>query len=107
MGVIEYDKPVLLTRAHARELNLPESVPAWLDSPPHPDNGQSDDDMLFYAVNMYHQVHCLDRIRKSFHPEQFFPNETKEMVRQHKSKSLMLTFSWIPCLRATCLIMHV
>lgn len=53
---------------------LPESVELALDP------GYS-----VYAVGVYHQFHCLNRIRKSFYPEKFFPNEAKRDVDFHKS----------------------
>lgn len=83
--VIEYDQPVLIPREKAKAKGLPESVEGWLDP------GQ-----LVYAVSVYHQMHCLNHIRKTFYADKFFPNETKEQVDFHKSMvapSFILTFS--------------
>jgi hypothetical protein len=38
-----------------------------------------------YGIEMYHQLHCLDIIRKSFYRDKFFPNATDSMFRFHKS----------------------
>lgn len=59
---------------------LPESIELFLDP------GYS-----VYAVAVYHQYHCLNRIRKSFYPEKFFPNQTRKDIDFHKST---LTVAW-------------
>jgi hypothetical protein len=40
-----------------------------------------------YGVSAYHQLHCLNRIRQSFYPDRFFPDDSKEEIIFHKSMS--------------------
>ena len=75
---------VLLPTSLAAEGKLPESVEAWLD----PGYG-------IYAVGVYHQLHCLDRIRKTFYADKFFANEEEEDVIYHKSKLARSKGSWL------------
>lgn len=58
--------------------------------------GWLDPGQLVYAVSVYHQMHCLNHIRKTFYADKFFPNETKEHIDFHKSivaPSFISTFS--------------
>lgn len=64
----------------SKEGNLPESIEAWLDP-----------GYAVYAVSVYHQLHCLNRIRKTFYPEKFFLNESEEDIIYHKSKQRLIT----------------
>ncbi|KAL1952459.1 hypothetical protein VTO42DRAFT_5298 [Malbranchea cinnamomea] len=50
-----------------------------------------------YGVSAHHQLHCLNRIRQSFYPELFFPNETKEEIIFHKNHCIDLLRQSIMC----------
>ena len=62
----------------SRAASLSRSVESWVDQ-----------DMVVYGVAAYHQLHCLDRIRQSFHPERYFPDEDEAMVIFHRSAYLL------------------
>ena len=69
----------------SRTTGLPRSVESW-----------AGEDMVVYGVAAYHQLHCLDRIRQSFHPERYFPDEDEEMVIFHRSTFLPLHLTQPP-----------
>ena len=66
---------VMMPISMIEEGKLPESVELPLD----PGYGA-------YAVSVYHQLHCLNRIRRTFHANDFFPNETANEIDVHKSE---------------------
>ncbi|KAF9894764.1 hypothetical protein FE257_006654 [Aspergillus nanangensis] len=68
----EHDKMILIPDEKAEEEELPVSTPLYLDP------GYS-----AYGLGVYHQMHCLARIRKSFYPNRFYPNETAESIESH------------------------
>jgi hypothetical protein len=35
-----------------------------------------DSRLHMYGLEVYHQLHCLDMLRKSYYPEHYFPNKT-------------------------------
>ena len=37
-----------------------------------------------YAPSMYHQLHCLDILRRSFNRERYFPNVTDAQFNYHR-----------------------
>ena len=39
-----------------------------------------------YAPSMYHQLHCLDILRRSFNRERYFPNVTDVQFNYHRRK---------------------
>jgi hypothetical protein len=71
----EYDHLVLIPKEKAIDSGLPESVDAYLDPGYVP-----------YGLAVYHQIHCLNRIRKTFHADRYFPNDTAEKIEFHKGK---------------------
>ncbi|KAK2742539.1 hypothetical protein FQN55_007825 [Onygenales sp. PD_40] len=54
-------------------------------------------DQFIYGVGMFHQLHCLNRIRKSFYADKFYPNETKGDIDFHKNHCLDLLRQSILC----------
>ncbi|KAK5950144.1 hypothetical protein OHC33_008859 [Knufia fluminis] len=53
--------------------HLPESNISNVDSRYHS-----------YGLEVFHQLHCLDRIRKTFHAEHYFPNDTEAELIWHR-----------------------
>ena len=41
-----------------------------------------------FAPGMYHQLHCLDILRRSFNRERYFPNVTDSQFNYHRRKYL-------------------
>lgn len=39
-----------------------------------------------FAPSMYHQLHCLDILRRSFNRERYFPNVTDAQFNYHRRK---------------------
>ena len=39
-----------------------------------------------YGISMYHQLHCLNTIRRSFYREKFFPDMPNDRFYFHKSR---------------------
>ena len=39
-----------------------------------------------YGISMYHQLHCLNTIRRSFYRERFFPDMPNDRFYFHKSR---------------------
>lgn len=56
----------------AETLGLPESVEMFKDL------GYG-----AYGLGVYHQMHCLNRLRKAFHIDHYYPDEAREMVLHH------------------------
>ncbi|PGH06414.1 hypothetical protein GX51_02426 [Blastomyces parvus] len=50
-----------------------------------------------YGVGMFHQLHCLNRIRRTFYADKFFPNETKDDLNFHKNHCFDLLRQSILC----------
>jgi hypothetical protein len=71
---IEYDHLLVLPTEQTKD-RLPVTVDAFLD-PGH----------SVYGLAVYHQMHCLNHIRKTFYADRFFPNMSMKMVQFHKSK---------------------
>lgn len=46
---------------------------------------------------MFHQMHCLDLVRKSFYPKHYFPNKTQPEVIKHKHHCLDFLRQSIMC----------
>ncbi|KAN0072216.1 protein of unknown function (DUF3328) domain containing protein [Elaphomyces granulatus] len=69
----EYDHLLILPKART-ESRLPVTVDAFLD----PGYG-------VYGLAVYHQMHCLNLIRKAFHADKLFPNLTQVQVQFHKN----------------------
>ncbi|KAH8812721.1 hypothetical protein F5884DRAFT_786191 [Xylogone sp. PMI_703] len=70
----EHDDMILIPKAKAISLNLPETIEAF-----------NDPGYMAYGLAVYHQMHCLNRIRKSFYPDKFFPNDSPKMIEFHKN----------------------
>ncbi|KAK2821867.1 hypothetical protein FQN49_007594 [Arthroderma sp. PD_2] len=68
----EHDHLLKFPTEKAKEVGLPESIELYNDP------GYS-----AYGLGVYHQMHCLNRIRKSFYPERYYPNQTQHEVLQH------------------------
>lgn len=60
----------------AKEVGLPETIELYND----PGFGG-------YGLGVYHQMHCLNRIRKSFYPDRYYPDQSQQEVAHHASKS--------------------
>ncbi|KAB5543049.1 hypothetical protein GE09DRAFT_1191673 [Coniochaeta sp. 2T2.1] len=41
-----------------------------------------------YGLSVFHQVHCLDVLRRAYYPDHYFPNQTVQKVREHKQHCL-------------------
>jgi hypothetical protein len=39
-----------------------------------------------YGLGVYHQMHCLNYIRKAFYPEELLREDPKEKIIAHKSR---------------------
>lgn len=40
--------------------------------------------LYMYGLEVYHQLHCLDYVRRSFHPAHYFPNSTEHEINHHR-----------------------
>jgi len=89
----EYDHLLILPKAQT-ESRLPVTVDAFLDP-----------GYAVYGLAVYHQMHCLNHIRKTFHAEKFFPNHSQEMVQFHKNHCFDMLRQSILC-HADIAIMH-
>ncbi|KAF9887066.1 hypothetical protein FE257_010560 [Aspergillus nanangensis] len=70
----------------AKQFGLPESVKAYLD----PGN-------RIYVLGVYHQMHCLSRVRKSLYPQRYYPNESQHEVEHHVHHCLNVLRETILC----------
>jgi hypothetical protein len=43
-----------------------------------------------YGLEVYHQLHCLDYVRRAFYPTHYFPNETEHHVNYHRGIQIFL-----------------
>ncbi|OGM49045.1 hypothetical protein ABOM_002346 [Aspergillus bombycis] len=68
----EHDHLFKFPQEKAREVGLPETVELYND----PGYGA-------YGLGVYHQMHCLNRIRKSFYPDRYYPNQTQHQLLHH------------------------
>ncbi|KAK5988289.1 hypothetical protein PT974_12433 [Cladobotryum mycophilum] len=68
----EYDHLFMFPQEKAKAVGLPETIELYND----PGYGA-------YGLGVYHQMHCLNRIRKTFYPERYYPNETQHEVMHH------------------------
>lgn len=68
----EHDHLFKFRKDKAQEVGLPEAIELYND----PGYGA-------YGLGVYHQMHCLNRIRKSFYPERYYPGETQHEVMHH------------------------
>ncbi|EGE82471.1 hypothetical protein RJZ56_005912 [Blastomyces dermatitidis] len=50
-----------------------------------------------YGVGMFHQLHCLNRIRRTFYADKFFPGESKDDIDFHKNHCFDLLRQSILC----------
>ncbi|EEP82099.1 predicted protein [Uncinocarpus reesii 1704] len=69
-----------------RAAKLPETVEAWF-KPGH----------YVYGVSVFHQLHCLNRIRKTFYADKFFAHESEEVITFHKNHCFDLLRQTIMC----------
>ncbi|PGH34644.1 hypothetical protein GX50_02534 [[Emmonsia] crescens] len=65
---------------------LPRSIESFIEP------GQ-----YIYGVGMFHQLHCLNRIRRTFYADRFFSDETKEDIDFHKNHCFDLLRQSILC----------
>ncbi|OBT70906.1 hypothetical protein VF21_10406 [Pseudogymnoascus sp. 05NY08] len=72
---------------------LPESIEAYLDP------GYS-----LYSLGVYHQLHCLNRIRKSFYRDKLLPNDDDEEFNFHKNHCFDVLRQAILCYGDTSLV---
>jgi hypothetical protein len=72
----ENDHAIMIPKRDAQKHDLPETVELY-----------NDPGYLFYGLGVYHQLHCLNRIRKTFYKEKFYPDEDPHMIEVHKSQS--------------------
>lgn len=63
----------------AIEVGLPEAIELFED----PGYGA-------YGLGVYHQMHCLNRIRKSFYPDAYYPGQARHELLHHASESGLL-----------------
>lgn len=89
----EHDR-LLILPIEETKTRLPITVDAFLDP-----------GYAVYGLAVYHQMHCLNHIRKTFHVEQFFPNTSREMVLFHKNHCFDMLRQAIMC-HADIAIMH-
>lgn len=59
-----------------------------IDRLPQSIEAQSHSGLYVYGVEAHHQLHCLNRIRMSFHPQHYFPNETETEIVHHREHCL-------------------
>lgn len=65
----------MIPKDEAAAAGFPESVEPFLDP-----------GYAVYGLAVYHQMHCLNRIRKSFNTNRFFPDDSPESVEYYKSE---------------------
>jgi hypothetical protein len=65
----------LIPKEDAIKTGLPESADAY-----------NDPGYVAYGLAVYHQIHCLNRIRKTFDAEKHYPNEPQEKLDFHRGK---------------------
>ncbi|GAB0136510.1 hypothetical protein EsDP_00004810 [Epichloe bromicola] len=68
----EHDHLFKFPKHKAKQFGLPEAIELYND----PGYGA-------YGLGVYHQMHCLNRIRKSFYPERYYPGESQHEVLHH------------------------
>lgn len=73
-----------VTTTEAKDTHLPHTIERYKDE------GYS-----AYSLGVYHQMHCLNRIRKAMFPGQYFANETKEDVLDHTGESLSPLLNYV------------
>lgn len=78
---IEHDHLLVLPTERTKD-RLPITTDAFLD-PGH----------SVYGLAVYHQMHCLNHIRKTFYGDRFFQNQSIEMVQFHKSR-FCISYWW-------------
>ncbi|KAJ5497292.1 hypothetical protein N7463_009279 [Penicillium fimorum] len=66
------DHLVRVSGYKAKELGLPEAVQLYKDPGYHA-----------YGLGVYHQMHCLSRLRKSFYPDRYYPNASQHEILHH------------------------
>ncbi|GAQ46496.1 hypothetical protein ANI_1_1444104 [Aspergillus niger] len=71
---LENDNGFKMDIETAKKHGLPKSVELY-----------NDPGYLVYGLGVYHQLHCLNRLRKSFYPDVFYPNMSAEQVEIHKN----------------------
>ncbi|RDK42480.1 hypothetical protein M752DRAFT_266279 [Aspergillus phoenicis ATCC 13157] len=71
---LENDNGFKIANETAKKHGLPKSVELYRDP-----------GYLIYGLGVYHQLHCLNRLRKSFYPDIFYPNMSTEQIEIHKS----------------------
>ncbi|EAS36723.3 uncharacterized protein CIMG_02077 [Coccidioides immitis RS] len=65
---------------------LPQTLEAWF-KPGH----------YVYGVSVFHQLHCLNRIRKTFYADKFFAHESEKDIQFHKNHCFDLLRQTIAC----------
>ncbi|BCS27851.1 oxidase ustYa family protein [Aspergillus puulaauensis] len=70
----DHDRLIRVSGGKVKELGLPEAVELYAD----PGN-------YAYGLGVYHQMHCLSRLRKSFYPDRYYPNATQHEILHHTS----------------------
>ncbi|KAL4811628.1 hypothetical protein BDW67DRAFT_189505 [Aspergillus spinulosporus] len=68
----EHDHLIRISGDKAKKLGLPEAVELYNDPGYHA-----------YGLGVYHQMHCLSRIRKSFYPDRYYPNASQHEILHH------------------------
>ncbi|OJJ07805.1 hypothetical protein ASPVEDRAFT_89044 [Aspergillus versicolor CBS 583.65] len=68
----DHDHIVRVSGEKAKDLGLPEAVELY-----------EDPGYYAYGLGVYHQMHCLSRLRKSFYPERYYPNATQHEILHH------------------------
>lgn len=58
-----------------------DGLPDTVQSKYHPE-------LNLYGLEVFHQLHCLNRIRQSFHREYYFSNETERRFIHHREHCL-------------------
>ena len=66
----------------------------------------NDPKKFMYGLDVYHQLHCLDYVRRSIWPDIYFPNTTEYKVNHHRGSSTRSRQRFIP-LYATNVSKHI
>ncbi|KAL3470382.1 hypothetical protein BJX99DRAFT_267518 [Aspergillus californicus] len=80
------DHELPFSTAQAKKLGLPESIEYYKDPGYH-----------VYALGVGHQMHCLNRLRKSFHPDRYYPNASQHELLHHTRHCLDVLRQAILC----------
>lgn len=81
--LLDNDFMIQITLQQAKAVGLPETVELYND----PGYGA-------FGLGVYHQMHCLNQLRKSLYAERYYPNESRAKVLHHVGTS---NFIFVNC----------